>query len=110
MTENIDDNKNSLEKIHNEREVLNLFEEIIGNGEYEILRSLEDEQGLYMLEVQTTDESNDIVLYQYVRAGKHPEGSSAETAIDVVYYSGDMPVGGRAIKKFKDGEWVQEPV
>lgn len=97
----------SVEKIHNEREILNLLESII-QGEYEILRSLEDEDGLYILEVKTTDESGDTVMYSYIRAGKYPEGSSTETVIDVIFYDGDMQVGGHPITKYKEGKWVNE--
>lgn len=108
MREKIPNNSaESSEKIHNEREVLDIFESII-QGKYEILRGLEDENGLYILDVKTVDESGDIVMYTYIRAGKYPEGSSLETVIDVIFYSGDIPVGGHPITKYKNGEWVKE--
>lgn len=107
MNETIPTNEDGAEKFPNEREVLNLFEEIIGEN-FEIFRSLEDENGVYMLEVRATDESGDLVQYNYIRAGKYPEGSSLETVIDVIFYSGDMPVGGHPLKKYTDGQWVDE--
>ena len=52
MNEHIPTNENGAEKILNEREVLNLFDEMVG-GEYEIIRSSEDAEGLLVLEVRT---------------------------------------------------------
>lgn len=109
MNENIPTNENQAEKILNEREVLNMFEEITG-GDFEISRSLENEDGLYILEVQTKDEAGDIVQYNYIREGKYLEGSSSETVIDVVFFSDGIPVGGHSIKKYKGGVWVEEAV
>lgn len=98
MVENSESIENSNEKFPNEREVLNLFEDIIG-GDFEIVRNLEDENGLYLLEVESKDEAGDKVLHTYMRAGSYPEGSSLESRIDVVFYSGDIPVGGRSVIK-----------
>ena len=50
MNENIPTNESGAEKYPNEREMLNLFEEII-NGDFEITRSVEDEEGLSALDV-----------------------------------------------------------
>jgi hypothetical protein len=97
------------ESIPNEREVLNQIERIIGDN-FEITCSLEDEAGIYMLEVRTVDEAGDSVQYNYIRVGRYPEGSSSETVIDVVFFSGDVPVGGHVISKYVNGEWVQESV
>ncbi len=44
MSENAPNNETGTEKIPNEREILNQFESIIGK-DFEIVRSLEDEQG-----------------------------------------------------------------
>jgi hypothetical protein len=105
MIDKIPTNESAAEKIHNEREVLNLFDEII-EGDFEISRSLEDEKGLYMLEVQSKDEEGDLVQHNYTRAGTHPEGFASETTIDVVFHMGDIPCGGHAVKKFREGAWI----
>lgn len=107
MSEKIPTNENNSEKVPTEREVLNQFEEIIG-GDYEITKILEDENGLGILEVRTTDEVGDIVQYNYIRAGSYPGARSSETVIDVILFMGDMPVGGHPIKKYKEGVWVPE--
>ncbi len=71
MNETISAHEGGSEKIPNEREVLNVIESIIG-PDFEILQSLEDENGLYILEVQAKDEMGDLVQYNYIRAGKYP--------------------------------------
>jgi len=109
MSEYIPTNESRVEKILNEKEVLNVLEEIAG-GDYEILRSLEDEDGLYMLEIRTVDENDEVLEYTYRRAGRYPETKSDSTVIDAVFYSGDMPVGGHVIRKYKEGSWVDEVV
>ncbi len=95
------------EKIQNEREVLNLIESLIGNN-YEVIRRLQDENGLYMLDIKTIDESGDDVVYTYTREGVYPEGFSSETVVDVIFYMGELPVGGRSVAKFVDGVWIKE--
>lgn len=107
MNENTPTIESGPEKHPTEREVLNIFESLI-QGEFVVERSLEDENGLYLLEVQTVDEAGDKVLYTYMRAGEYQEGSSADTAIAVIFYSDGIPVGGHAIQKYRDGAWVKE--
>ncbi len=104
MTESIE---NKSEQTPNEREVLNQIESIVG-GDFEIVTSVEDEQGLYLLEVESVDEVGDKVLHTYMRAGSYPEGSSLESRIDVVLYSGDIPMGGHLVMKYENGTWVKE--
>ena len=106
MNEDIPANEGGSEKIPNEREVLNLFEEII-DGDFEIYRSLEDEHGLYMFEVRGTDSDGDILQYNYIRAGAYPEGSSSSTVVDVIYFMGDIPCGGDCVARYENGQWVK---
>jgi len=79
-------------------------------GAIDVLSTLEDENGVYrvIVEARTLDEAGDFVQYNYIRAGSYPEGSSTETVIDVIFFMGDMPVGGHPIKKYKRGVWVPE--
>lgn len=107
MTENSDSIENKNERIPNEREVLNQIESIV-DGDFEIVRNLKDEQGLYMLSVESKDESGDTVLHTYMRVGNNPEGFSNETIIEAVYYVGDIPKGGRTVMKYENGVWVKE--
>jgi hypothetical protein len=102
MSENIPTNENKVEKIPNEREVLNIFDRITG-GDFEITRSVEDEEGLSALNVIAMDENGEKVGYDYRR-----NDFNGETVIDVVFYDGDMPCGGYPIKKYEGGEWIEE--
>lgn len=104
MTESINTTESGPEKTPNEREVLNYLESVIGK-DFEIKRSLENEEGLYLLQVESTDEAGDPVVFTYQKAGNYPEGRSNETVIDVVYYMGDMPVGGDTIAKYTGNTW-----
>jgi C4-type Zn-finger protein len=97
MIDNEPTNESAAEKIHNEREVLNIFEEIIG-GDYEITKSVEDEAGLSALEVIAIDETGEKVGYDYRRTD-----FQGETIIDVVFYDGDTPCGGYDLKEYKGG-------
>jgi len=107
MNEKIQTNENFEERILTAKEVLDQFNEII-TEDYQIYRSLENKDGLYLLEVGIKDAEDELILYTYIRAGSYPEGSSTETAIEVVFFLGDMPVGGNSIKKYKKGVWVPE--
>jgi len=107
MNENMHKNENFEARILTEREVLDQFDEILTEG-YKIYRSLENKDGLYLLEVGIKDAEDELILYTYIRAGSYPEGSSTETVIEVVFFLGDMPVGGNSIKKYKKGVWFPE--
>jgi hypothetical protein len=102
MNENIPTSESGAEKFPNEREMLNLFEEII-SGDFEITRSVEDEEGLSALDVITIGEDGEKVGYDYRR-----KDFAGNTVIDVVFYVDDIPCGGHALKKFKEGAWVDE--
>lgn len=44
--------------------------------------------------------------YNYMRVGTYAEGFAAETTIDVVFHMGDIPCGGHAVRKYRDGQWI----
>ncbi len=104
MTESIE---NKSEQTPNEREVLNQIEMTV-DGPFDYVEKFEDEQGLYQLDVYTKDETGDTVLHTYKRAGNYGKGHRVETAIDVVFYSGDIPMGGHLVMKYENGTWVKE--
>jgi hypothetical protein len=41
-----------------------------------------------------------------MRVGTYAEGFAAETTIDVVFHMGDIPYGGHAVRKYRDGQWI----
>ncbi len=100
----INNPENNLEKIPSEQEVLEKFAELI-NSDYETVRRLEDEDGVYLLEVKVETGENEYSEYTYQRKGLHPGSNSDRTAIDVAYYEDDIPVGGNSVMKFEDGQW-----
>ncbi len=107
MNEKIQTNENFEERILTAKEVLDQFNEII-TEDYQIYRSLENKDGLYLLEVGITDAEGELILYTYIRAGFYPEGSSTETVIRVVFFQRGIPAHGNLIKKYKKGVWVPE--
>jgi len=78
----------------------------------EVVRELSDEQGLYLLEAKVPgDEPGEFVQYEYIRKGRYPDGNeSSATAIHIVYYEGEAPVGGHNVADYdqETGEWKVE--
>lgn len=102
MNENIPTNEGDAEKFPSEREILNLFEEII-NSEFEITCTEEDEEGLSAFNVIAVGEDGEKVGYDYRR-----KDFFGNTVIDVVFYMDDIPCDGNTLKKYKEGEWTDE--
>ena len=102
------------EHIPTAEEVLLLFEKLLGETEYEDVRKLEDEQGLYLWDIKIIQEDGSIE-YSYIRKGNYKErglagGSALETAIHVTYFDNDgTPVSGHSVAKFIDGKWMGTP-
>ena len=87
--------------IPTEAEVMALFCELTEGKEFTVTRRMEDEKGLYLLEVELSNADGGKTEYLYMRKGQYAEGGSAkETAIHVVFYDSDgMPDGGESAKK-----------
>ena len=93
------------EHIPTEEEVRGVFQELIA-GPYTESRKLEDEKGLYLLDVTVPgQEDGEIIEYSYMRAGRYPEGQASNTRIDKTIYQDEMPVGGEGVAELIDGEW-----
>jgi hypothetical protein len=86
-------------------EVQAVLKELIGDQYTEVRRG-EDERGLYLLDVTIPGEKDgELTGYEYMRAGRYPEGNALETAIEIVYYENEIPVGGTIAAKYLNGEW-----
>lgn len=78
----------------------------------ETLRTLEDKDGVYLYEAVFIDETGDVSLYSYRRAGNYAELRAANTVIDVAYYMGaieeDVCVGGKTLSDYDEttGKWT----
>lgn len=87
-------------------EVCSVFKELIGK-EYKEVRKLEDEQGLYILEVVVPGEKEgEETGYEYMRKGQYREGASLSTEIHIVYYENGNAVGGTSAARYVDGKWI----
>lgn len=102
----------SLEHIPTPEEVRTLFEKFIEGKEYTDRRKLEDEQGLYLWEIELpADADGGHTEYSYVRKGDYkaqgkPGGSSAETVMNVTFFDNDgIPTGGHCMAELVDAEW-----
>ncbi len=96
----------SKEKIPTAAEVGHAFDKLIGK-KFETKRILEDEQGIYLWEVEVPGEKDgEVTEYGYMRKGRHAVGGQAsETAIHVTYYEDGVPVGGTSAAVYIEGKW-----
>lgn len=84
-------------------EVLSAFEQVIGLGKiYLITKTLDDDKGLYELEIGIAgDVEGEKTEYEYRRKF----GVSQIPEIHVAYYEDGDPVGGTSVARYIDGEW-----
>lgn len=88
------------------------IEKLCNQENPEVIRTLEDEQGIYLHEVITVDDKGDASLYSYRRSGNYQETKTATTVIDVTYFVGSvedgMCVGGDTLSNYDEhsGEWT----
>lgn len=88
------------------------IERLCGRENQEVLRTLEDEKGVYLLDVVVVDDQGDTSLYSYRRSGNYPETKTAVTVIDVAYFIGavgdGMCVGGDVLSNYDEtsAQWT----
>lgn len=71
------------------------------NPHAKVNREKSDEKGPYFIEVQDKDKNGDTVIYEYKRGGSFPNSNEAlATVINVVYFDGEMPVGGESLATY----------
>ena len=106
---NLPESEMNPEHIPNAQEIYSVLREIKVKGFTET-RRLEDEKGIYILEVVSPGKlKGETTGYEYMRKGRYPQlgeqvGASA-TAISVVYYENGDPVGGTTVAEYIDGNW-----
>lgn len=97
--------ENKQESISSEEEVLSIFLKIIEKNEFEEIRKLEDEQGLYLWDIKVLGEDED-TEYSYIRAGRFNEGKASVTIINATFLDKKgFPVGGYSVAEYINGEW-----
>ncbi len=93
-------------------EVKAKIEKLCGKENPEVVRTLEDEKGVYLHEVVTMDDKGDVSLFSYRRSGNYQETKAASTVVDVAYFVGPIKdgicVGGNTLSNYDEnsGEWV----
>lgn len=97
------------ESIPTPEEVRSVFEQLIGEEEYEDIRKLEDEQGLYLWDIIVSGEDGN-TEYSYMREGQYPEGQASVTAVHVTFFDeAGVSVGGHSVAKYIEGKWELTP-
>ena len=105
-------NPNELEQapehIPSAEEVGELFAQLLLGEAYTETKRLEDERGLYRLDVTLEGGGAE---YSYMRKSDHPgAGWSADTVINVILYNKDgMPISGSSVAKCDNGNWTLTP-
>lgn len=90
-------------------EVKSVFEQLTGKENYEDIRKLEDEHGLYLWDIKISGEDGG-TEYSYMREGQYPEGQASATAIHITFFDQEsIPVGGHSVAKYENGEWKLTP-
>lgn len=93
------------EPVPSMEEVAQIFKEITGEESFTELRRREDEQGLYLWDIQVADG----VEYSYLRRGSHLEGK-VTAVIHVSYFDETgFPIGGSSVAEYSDGTWKLTP-
>jgi len=107
--------KENPERILTAEEVLALLEKLAGEAKFSERRKLENEQGLYLWEIEIAQEDGGTTEYSYIRKGNYKErglagGSALETAIHITYFDNEgMPISGHSVSKLMDGKWIDTP-
>ena|SRR3989344_5400605 len=96
------------DRVPSEPEVREKLMEYIGGAEYTERRKLEDEKGVYLLELVITNEDGTTTEYSYARKGVFGRHRASHTAIDVTFFDADgIPTEGNSLLRFdENGEWT----
>jgi len=95
-----------IEPIPTAEQVLEVIERLIGK-ECKEKRRIEDNLGLYILEIETPGTGpGDIDEYEYRRKKSFAENDQTETEICVTYYLEGVPTAGQDVGKYINGKWV----
>lgn len=94
------------ESVPTPEEVESVFRELVGEEKtYNITKRLEDDKGLYCLEVEVSGENGAVMEYGYMRKGRFGRNQSSATEITVTYYENGVPISGTTVATCIDGNW-----
>jgi hypothetical protein len=87
-------------------EIESVFHELIGGEKaWSETKRLEDDKGLYCLEVEIQGEDGTVTEYGYMRKGCFGRNQSSATEITATYYQDGMPISGTTVATLIDGKW-----
>lgn len=95
------------ERLPTEGEIRSVIDSLLEGREFKEGRKLEDDEGVYLWEIETTDSQGDLVEYSYKRKGRQSKGGvSVDTVINVTFHNKDgFPVSGYSAARYINGEW-----
>jgi|GEM_PF-1748541 len=104
----IDQGRNSQDKgeIPLGKEITEMLNGLIRGRRFELVRSLDDEEGPFIREITVKVEGG-TAEYQYMRKGSHAQNlKSLTTNVTVTSYDNyGMPVGGEVLARYHEGKW-----
>lgn len=88
-------------------EIETVLRELIGTEKkYTETKRLEDDNGLYYLDVEIPGEQpGEMIEYGYQRKGRFGMDQSSVTCITVTYYQDGIPISGTTAAELIDGTW-----
>jgi hypothetical protein len=91
-----------------QQEILGMLNRFAENAELTLGRSLEDENGLYLLEATAKEADGGTVEYNFGRKGQYPECLIKTTSIHRTFYDTEgIPYTGDGLARYNEGtgEW-----
>jgi hypothetical protein len=106
ITEKGETEEQAPERIPTLEEVFSIIKSLTEKETTEV-RRLEDEDGVYLLEVTVPgDTENEVEEFGYMRKGNWgSKGKTTMTEIHLTYYTDGFPVGGKEVARFINDEW-----
>lgn len=93
-----------------ETEIEQKFQQYLNGKEYTTRKKLEDENGIYMWEIEIKNDDGTTTEYTYSKKGKWVNQSRQKTAIHITNFDETgFPLGGKSLALFICGEWKATP-
>jgi hypothetical protein len=90
-----------------EREVYNQFDFILEGRSFTEINRVEDENGLLVLDIVSTDAVGDRLDISYQRMRNFQSGAVGLSRITQTLYLGDTPCSAGTQYNYVDGEWIE---
>lgn len=91
----------NIETFPSKEQILEVIKDHLGDLEFETTRELEDENGVYFLEIVTKEQDPDGYIREYTYSRKSVRtGEALEAKVFVGFFEDDIPVGGEDVCSF----------